>query len=382
MIYVNKFHFKKALTFFWALTTSHSFYVCIVADKTSAGIAQWSSDRLVYTDSIKIVRKAKFKPRQNQGLTDLLHKRVCNTNFRVFSPYLCTMYYIVFGFLYVVSLLPFFILYRLSDGIAFLLYHVFRYRKAVVLYNLGIAFPEKTVAERTKIAKQFYRYFTDTFIETLKFISISRSALERRSTGSFDLINELIASGKNVHLMAGHQFNWEYANLLYAMNLKIPFVGVYIPIKNSIFSRIFFNFRQRYGTILISAPDFKNKMHEVFKTQYMLALAADQNPGNPAAGYWLRFFGRPTPFVTGPEKGAIKNDAAVVYIGFHKVKRGYYRFDTHLLSTQSNQTGPGELTRKYRDILETTIRQDPANYLWSHRRFKFDWKPEYGEILD
>ncbi|MBL0145660.1 MAG: lysophospholipid acyltransferase family protein [Chitinophagaceae bacterium] len=203
----------------------------------------------------------------------------------------------------------------------------------------------------------------------------------KRSTGSFSLINELIDKGYNINLMAGHQFNWEYANLLYAINLKVPFVGVYIPIANKALDKIFFDMRKRYGTILIGASDFKNKMHDVFKDQYLLALAADQNPANPEWGYWLNFFNRPTPFVTGPEKGAIKNNAAVVYIGFKKIKRGCYHFTTTLLTEESAHTQPGQLTKLYKDILEKTIKEDPANYLWSHRRFKFEWKPEYGEVM-
>jgi Kdo2-lipid IVA lauroyltransferase/acyltransferase len=292
------------------------------------------------------------------------------------------MYYLVFPLLYLLSLLPFFVLYGISDGVAFLLHRVFKYRRKVVLHNLSIAFPEKTQAEREVIAKKFYYYFTDTFIETLKFISISKKQLLKRSTGTFEILNQLIDEGKNIHIMAGHQFNWEYANLLYAINLKIPFVGIYMPIKNPIFSKIFFDIRQRYGTVLISATDFKNKMHEVFGKQYSLALAADQNPGDPTNAYWIHFFGRPTPFVTGPEKGAVKNNAAVVFVGFKKVKRGCYHFEATLLHTDGAQTAKGELTKKYRDVLEQTIRQDPANYLWSHRRFKFEWQPAYGPLLD
>lgn len=290
------------------------------------------------------------------------------------------MYYIIYPLLYLVSLLPFFILYGISDFFAFLLYHVIGYRKDVVLNNLSIAFPQKTEQERKQIAKKFYRYFTDTFIESIKFISISKKQLQKRSTGSFDIINSLIAKGYNINIMAGHQFNWEYANLLYALNLKIPFVAVYMPIKNKALDKIFFDIRKRYGTVLVSATDFKNKMHDVFKNQYMLALAADQNPGAPGSGYWMHFFGRPTPFVTGPEKGAIRNNAAVVYVGFKKIRRGHYHFDVTLLTEESKQLPVGELTRRYRDVLEKTIQEDPANYLWSHRRFKFEWKEEYQHL--
>jgi len=277
------------------------------------------------------------------------------------------MYYIVYPLLYLVSLLPFFILYGISDFFAWLLYAVIKYRKDIILSNLRIAFPEKTEKERIKIAKQFYRYFTDTMIESLKFISISKKQLLKRSTGSFEMV--------------GHQFNWEYANLLYAINLKIPFVGIYIPIKNKIFDKIFFDIRKRYGTVLVGASEFKNKMHDVFKQQYMMGLAADQNPSSATSGYWLNFFGRPTPFVAGPEKGAVKNNAAVVYVGFKKVKRGHYKFEATLLTEQSANTKTGELTCMYRDILEKTIKEDPANYLWSHKRFKFEWEPGYGKIL-
>lgn len=290
------------------------------------------------------------------------------------------MYYIVYGLLYLVSLLPFFVLYAISDFFAFLLHRVIKYRRAVVLNNLAIAFPEKSETERKVIMKKFYQYFTDTMIESLKFISISKKQFLKRSAGSFDLLNDLIDKGYNINLMAGHQFNWEYANLLYSKHLKIPFVGVYIPIKNKIFDKIFLDIRSRYGTVLISAPDFKNKMHEVFKDRFVLALAADQNPGSPFSGYWMNFFNHPVPFVTGPEKGAIKNNAAVVYVAFKKVKRGYYQFNTILLSEQSSNTSVGELTGLYREVLEKTIKEDPANYLWSHRRFKFEWKDEYKKL--
>jgi Kdo2-lipid IVA lauroyltransferase/acyltransferase len=290
------------------------------------------------------------------------------------------MYYIIYPILYLFSLLPFFILYGISDFFAFILFHVVKYRKDIVFNNLTIAFPEKSEEERKKIAKKFYLYFTDNFIESLKFISISKKQLLKRSTGDFELLNRLIDKGYNINIMAGHQFNWEFANLLYSLNLQIPFVGIYVNISSKALSKIFFDIRCRYGTVLMDSLAFKTKMHEVFKKQFILALAADQNPKFAENGYWINFFGKPTPFISGPERGAIKNNTAVVYVGFKKVKRGYYKFDTTLLCEEGAKTKEGELTLLYRDVLEKTIKQDPANYLWSHRRFKFEWKDEYGPL--
>lgn len=292
------------------------------------------------------------------------------------------MYYIVYGFLWLVSLLPLRVLYFFGDAIYGLVFYVFKYRLNVVMSNLAGAFPEKTEAERRKIAKKFYHNFIDTFIESIKFISISKKQILKRSTGEFDLINGLTDKGRNVHVMAAHQFNWEFGNLLYAMNLKIPFVGIYMTISNKILNRIFFDIRKRYGTVLISAQEFKGKMHQVFSKQYVLGLAADQNPGHPANAYWMNFMGRPAPFVTGPAKGAIKNNTAVVFVGFQKIKRGHYHFRATLLAENGSLFTPQELTLIYKKEVENTIRMDPSNYLWSHRRWKYEWKPEYGPIYE
>ena len=249
-----------------------------------------------------------------------------------------------------------------------------------MLSNLAIAFPEKTDKERIEIAKKFYHNFIDTIVESIKFISISKQQILKRSSSDFNVINKLTDKGYNVHLMAGHQFNWEFGNALAAIQLNAPFIGIYMPISNKALNRIFFNFRKRYGTILISATEFKNNVHPAFSKQYSFGLAADQNPGHPANAYWMRFFGKPTPFVTGPAKGAVKNNTAVVMVGFHKIKRGYYHFSAKLLTENGSSFSPEALTIMYRDALEEIIRKDPSNYLWSHRRWKYEWKPEYGDI--
>jgi KDO2-lipid IV(A) lauroyltransferase len=280
------------------------------------------------------------------------------------------------------SLLPFFILYGISDFFAFLLYHVIRYRKDVVLNNLAIAFPEKSIAERKKIARKFYQYFTDSFIETIKFISISKKQMLKRTSGTYEVINRLLSEGKSINLLCGHQFNWEYANLLYSSELQVPFVTVYLPVKNKIVNRLMYKIRTRFNAILVSPAEFGSKMHHVFNQQHALVLAADQSPATPKSGYWINFFNRPTSFLIGPEKSAIRKKSAVIFVGFKRLKRGYCHFESVLLTEDASQTDKrGQLTCLYRDALQQAITSDPANYLWSHKRFKFEWQAEYGTVL-
>ena len=285
------------------------------------------------------------------------------------------MYTIVYGIFYLISLLPWAVMYIISDFIAFILNHVIGYRKKVVIANLQIAFPEKSEKDRAIIVKQFYRQFTDNFIEVIKLLSISKKELNRRFVCDYSVINDLYSSGKNVQLLLGHFFNWEFANQAYANNVQYPFVVVYKPIENKIFGRLFSHMRQRFGTHLVAADTFRKDFSHLSKGRFCLVLVGDQNPADPENAYWTTFFGRMTPFVKGPEKGAKLYNAAVVMCNFYAVKRGYYKSDIKLLTTEPRSMPDGAITRNMVSYVEECLRGHNANYLWSHKR----WKHAFGD---
>ncbi len=287
------------------------------------------------------------------------------------------MYYILYGFLYLVSLLPFFIIYRISDFVYFILYYLVGYRKKVVMDNLAIAFPQKTDNERKTIAKQFYKNLIDTFLESIKMLSMSDETFAKRAVMDLSEINKLIAKGKNIQMHSGHQMNWEYGHWAVATQIKLPWIGVYKRISNKAVDRLFKKLRNKGATVLVSTHEFKSKAHTVFNNQYALGLIADQN-ASPSKGYWLNFFGKPVPFATGPDKGALKNNPAIGFVKFVKIKRGYYRFDVTVVTENGAEFKEGELTLLYRDFLEKAIQNDPANYLWTHRRWRREYKGEYA----
>ena len=292
------------------------------------------------------------------------------------------MYYLVYTLLWLLSLLPFWVLYAFSDFVYLILYYVIGYRREVVQSNLKLAFPDKSDAERTAIAKQFYHNLIDTFIESIKFISISKKAARKRVTLDLELLNRLAADGKNIYLLAAHQFTWEYFNLVFPSETTIPVKAVYAPIANKTLNKIFYKWRTKFGMNLVAANEFKNKVDEVLSGRFILVLAADQNPGIVSKAYWMKFFGKPAPFFPGPAKGAIKTNAAVVMAGMKKTGRGKYSYTCNLITENAKEFTPEHLTLLYKAEVERVIKADPANYLWSHRRWRHEWKPEYGPVLD
>jgi KDO2-lipid IV(A) lauroyltransferase len=289
------------------------------------------------------------------------------------------MYYLVYGLLYGISLLPTWLLYGVSDGLAFFLYTVIRYRRAVVMDNLGDAFPEKSRAERLRIARTFYRNFTDNFFEMIKLLSASPAWLDKRFVvDNPEVMENFALEGRKIQLFLGHLFGWEVANLAMPRLTLFQFIVVYMPVGNKIFDRLLRRLRGRTGTVLLPATRMQRAMFPYRNTIYALALVADQSPSGPENTYWLNFFGRPTAFIRGAEGGSRTGDIPAVFARVYKSGRGRYRAQLTTMADHPARLPEGELTLRYRDLLEAAIREQPATWLWSHKRWKFTWKDSYA----
>lgn len=243
------------------------------------------------------------------------------------------------------------------------------------MQNLLQAFPEKSDKERIQIAKKFFRNLSDMMVETVKMMSISLHNLKKRVSFDPGLFKELEKSGGfQVHL--GHFFNWEWGNLYVKTFVELPFLVTYMPLSNHAADRIFSFVRSRSGSLLIPANDVQNAMKSWKGKPYLNVLVADQNPGNRRRTYWFPFLNKMTAFYKGPELGARRGNLPVVFVKIKKVKRGHYHITSELISKNPQEEKEGAITQTFVQMLEEGIREQPENWLWSHRRWKYEWKGE------
>ena len=287
------------------------------------------------------------------------------------------MYYLFYGLLWLVSLLPMRVLYLLSDVCYGIIYYIIGYRRKIVMDNLRYAFPEKSEEERIRIAKKFYHNFIDSFVEVIKLVSAKESWLQKRFTVDASALEEVYATGKSCQIHLGHTFNWEWGQIVLSALTKYKILVVYMPIGNKVFEKLFYRLRTRSGNAFLPAPQVKEAIVPYLSSQYLLGLVADQCPGNMQTSYWIDFLGRPAPFASGPEKGARAGHLPVVFAAIDKPRRGHYHATVKLACMDASELPEGELTREYVRYLESVIRQRPDMWLWSHRRWKHGWKEAY-----
>ena len=246
--------------------------------------------------------------------------------------------------------------------------------------NLANALPALSLPERKKMAAKFYRNFCDNWIETIKLLSISKTALNKRSTGNFDVFRKLYGTGKSVQLNLGHFFNWEIMTLHAGINQPYTFLTVYLPQSNQVMNRLIMYVRGRWGNPLIPSTDMARSIIPWRKKQYLIALGADQSPQDSENAYWLYFLNQPTGFAKGPEKYARGQNIPVVMMTTTRPARGHYHFEYFLLSEDPKSLPDGELIRRYVHHLEKNIGLQPDLYLWSHKRWKRKWNPAYEKL--
>lgn len=278
-----------------------------------------------------------------------------------------------YGLLYAFSLLPFRILYGISWLIYVLLNYIIGYRRKVIYTNLKNSFPEKTESEIKSIQKKFYKNFADYLVETLKSFSISQKELDKRHTYSnLEIFRDCEVAQKDVILMAGHVFNWEWFVGLAPNLLTEKTVAVYHKVKNNFWNDRINEIRGKFGTIPLDMKKIpRYMMNSPNNGEHAYLFVADQSPKKSAIHYDLEFLNQNTPVFVGFDKIAIKKNMAVVYCKMTKTKQGHYHTSFERILPENEKFEPYETVHQFFHKLEKTIQEQPDNWLWSHKRWKY-----------
>lgn len=270
-----------------------------------------------------------------------------------------------------VSLLPYFILYGLSDFLFLVIWYVMPYRKKVVLSNLRRVFPDRSERELRKLAWRFYRHFADLVAESLKNFSITPAqAGKRMDQQGAEVLNRFAREGRSIILCGGHQGNWELWAMAAPIELRHILLGVYKRLSNPFFDRKMRESRSRYGLVLVPTIETGTYLRSHPEEVNCLILAIDQSPANPQKAIWIDFLGQDTAVYFGAERYAVQFDRPVVFGSIYKVRRGYYEVRYELVTDTPAEHPEGFITREVFRRLEANILAQPEYWLWSHKRWK------------
>lgn len=282
------------------------------------------------------------------------------------------LYILLYPILFLISILPFRLLYIFSDCVYILVYRIIGYRKKTVRENLALALPHLTEKERLVIEKKSYKHLCDMFLEMIKTMTISVKEIEKRFVlKNVDYYLEMEKQGKSIALMCGHYASYEWS---ISINSRITFEGfaIYKRINNKYFDDLVKKIRSRFKAYLITTketvPTIEANNEKGVKGLY--GFASDQSPQVKSKTYWSKFMGIEVPVYTGAEMLAKKFDMNIMFMKIKKVKRGFYEMEFELLTDDAKSIPDYQITETFLRKVEQQILEAPEFYLWTHKRWK------------
>lgn len=286
------------------------------------------------------------------------------------------MYYIIYGLVYLLSILPFWVLYGLADFLFIIIYYVARYRRKIVRKNLCNSFPEKSEKEIKSIERKFYRWFCDYLFETFKLLSISdKNLLKHIDFVGLEQLEDAFDRGQDCATILGHYCNWEWLSatgLGYKRHPEAITGLIYHRLRSKAMDRLFLKLRNAHKGFCVKKAYTLRTVVRLKKEnkRNMFGYISDQTPKWDNIHLWLDFLNQDTPVFTGGERIMRMMDNAVFYVDMRRTKRGHYVANFIPITLHAKQTDEFFIVRQFFSMLEQSIRREPQFYLWTHNRWK------------
>ena len=275
---------------------------------------------------------------------------------------------VLLGFMWLLHFLPLPILGRFGELVGSVLFWVLRSRRHITLTNLRLCFPEKSEAERRTIARQHFQAYARSVFERSILWWSSEQRVKKLIRVVPGVPLDLIAAGP-VILLCPHFVSLDVAGI--GLVLQTPICSIYAPQKNAVFDAALKNGRNRFGLVrLLSRAEGVKPIIRAMRDGYGFLMLPDMDFGIKDAEF-VPFFGVPAATLTAPARISAATGAKVVPV-IATMLPNYQGWEVKVHPAWENYPGDDivSATRFMNAFLEEQIRQTPAEYFWSHRRFK------------
>jgi Kdo2-lipid IVA lauroyltransferase/acyltransferase len=262
--------------------------------------------------------------------------------------------------------LPYPVLRGLSAALASVLYALASPRRKVTLINLRLCFPNWDEARRTKVAKQHFRAFTQTFLD--RFIFWYGSPTKIQSLTQVEGAEHLRAAlGKPLLIFAPHFVGMDAGGLRVQMETQV--FGMYARQRSAALTDAMIQGRQRFNNteMLLRTGGLRPALKRI-KQNIPFYFCPDMDLG-PNDAVFVDFFGVPAATVTTMHRLARITGAQILPCITRLTDTGYVvQFEPVWENFPSSDEAAD--TRRMNAFIEQAVLKHPEQYLWSHRRFK------------
>lgn len=240
----------------------------------------------------------------------------------------------------------------------------------IAMANLDLAYGDTlTRQEKGVIVRKVLQNFSLTMLDYFWF---SRDASERiRRYVDVDPASVQWLKGGPLVAVTAHLGNWEVFGHV-AMLQGSSLVSVAKPIKNPLIDKRINQLREASGQRIVPRAGALKALVRVLRDKGSVALLLDQDTRVEDGGMFVPFFGVPVP-ISGAAAGlAVRMESPLVMAYCRHQGGGRYRCYVRDVFRAEELKGrdPAAITAQIGALLEEEIRRDPAQWLWTYKRWK------------
>jgi KDO2-lipid IV(A) lauroyltransferase len=264
------------------------------------------------------------------------------------------------------GLLPLSALRWLGKRLGVLLMHLGRKRRRIAERNLALCFPEWSEDRRQTILRRSFEALGQGMMEVpFAWFASAKAIAQHAHFEGLDLLEESRTQGHGVLLVAYHFTGIELGGQMLAQAIS-GIHALYRPHKNPVFERMQHRGRSRFAKPV--PRDRVRAMLSALRRREVLWFLPDQDHGR-AQSVFVRFFGQPASTITSATWFCERAKTRVHPVVIHRTDRGM-RITIHPALTPFPGSSATDDAGRLMSFLEDVLRQEPADYMWVHRRFK------------
>ncbi len=241
-------------------------------------------------------------------------------------------------------------------------------RRLIAQINLKLCFPEMSEKQRALLLKENFALTGLALVETAAcwFSSLNSRHARTTLTGEHHL-KKALAKNKGVILLSFHLTSLETGGCLLGRNY--PITAMYKPNKNQLIEDFMCTGRQRHIKAVLQQNDVRGTIKALRKNE-IVWYATDQNYGTKSSVF-VPFFGIQAATITATTKFAKLTGATVIPFTQARSADGkHFELTLHPELDNFPSTSEAEDAARINLFLENYLRQQPADYMWLHQRFR------------
>ncbi len=280
---------------------------------------------------------------------------------------------LILGVIWLMHWLPLPILGRIGEAFGELLFMIMRERRKITLTNLALCLPALSAAERQALARAHFRAYARSVLERGILWWGSPNRLRRLIEVDPAVPTEASIEQPTIFLCP-HFVCLEVAGV--AITMQGPLCSIYTQQRSKVFDQALRKGRSRFATqveadrFLLSRGGGIKPIIRAMRSGRPFLMLPDMDFG-ARESIFVPFFGVPAATLTAPARLAAATNGQVIPVTT-KFRPNYGGWRVQFHAAWENFPGDDveAATRRMNAFIEDQIQQAPAEYFWSHKRFK------------